>query len=154
MKTLWDTLSLALANTRHLERQLGSFERLFCAAFRSHHRQIVSSAASLWNTMFKDVEDIAYPEQLKSVLISIRPHIELTLPGLASSSEEPVEHVLSFVDSQDEVLVPKIASGRSSRKSTPRITSRRSNTPTSIAVPVKRLLEPATAAKESEGEAS
>ena len=145
---MWETLSAALANITHLDQQLGSFEPLLCAAFGSHHRQIVNNTAALWNNLFKDAEEIRYPEKLQPILNSLRPHIELVLPGLQSSGEGHVEHALSFINSQDELALTKAASARSSRKSTPRTSSARgSDTPSSSAVPAKRSLEPTPTTK-------
>ena len=98
--------------------------------------------------MFKDAEEIRYPEKLQPILNSLRPHIELVLPGLQSSGEEHVEHTLSFINSQDELAPPKAASTKSSRKNTPRTSSARgSSTPSSSAVPAKRSLEPTPTTK-------
>lgn len=102
---------------------------------------------AFWNNLFKDAEEIRYPEKLQPILNSLRPHVELVLPGLQSSGDDHVEQHLAF-KWIGELAPPKAASAKSNRKSTPRTSSARgSNTPSSSAVPAKRSLEPTPTTK-------
>ena len=56
----------------------------------------------MWNKIFDQADNIEYPERLKTVLMSIRQHVDIILPGLDASSVESEGHRPAFLDSQDE----------------------------------------------------
>ncbi|KAK1767120.1 telomere length regulator protein rif1 [Phialemonium atrogriseum] len=135
VKSLWEKTSSILATsdqTRHL--QLDALEPLLCAAFGSKHRHIVNTTLSLWNGIFDqagDAENLEYPEGLKAILLSLRPFVDIVLPGLEASSIESGGREPFFVESQDDMpRLSNITSTKSSR-ATPRPTSssRRSVSP-------------------------
>ncbi|KAK3934939.1 telomere length regulator protein rif1 [Diplogelasinospora grovesii] len=121
-KSLWDKLSNLIADSEHPEQQLDALTPLFCATFNSSHRYIVNSSVSLWNRLFENVEDLQYPAELKEALIQLQPHVDIVLPGLDVSSGEDAgagQHP-SFVESLDDLSLPKLPSATSSRRGTPR----------------------------------
>ena len=130
VKCLWDKVAAILVNsewTRDL--QLASLERLLCAAFESKHRRIVNTSVSMWNSGVDQIEELQYPEGLKSALLALKPFVDITLPGLDTSSIESASHEPFFVDSPDDVPSIQVTSAKSSRKSTPRPASSRSRSP-------------------------
>jgi hypothetical protein len=71
----------------------------------------------MWNGIFDNAEGIEYPEKLRSILISIRPSIDIVLPGLeASMSIESGAQQHSFVESQDDLEVLNMSSAMSARQ--------------------------------------
>ncbi|KAK3393712.1 Rap1-interacting factor 1 N terminal-domain-containing protein [Podospora didyma] len=131
-KSLWDKLSNLILGVEHPEQHLEALERLFCAAFESSHRYIVSSSVSLWNKLFEHVEHLEYPEQLKAALGQLQPHVDIVLPGLEMSSSHHAGQRPLFVDSMEDFSLPQLPSARSSRRGTPRPASgSRSKTPDS-----------------------
>lgn len=100
MESLWQSLCSILANTSAERLQLGTVELLFCAAFRSTHRDIVRFAAETWNRIYEQADHIEYPETLKNVLVSLGSSVDVTRPGLDimddSSNMRP-----NFTESQD-----------------------------------------------------
>lgn len=82
MELLWQTLCRILINVSAEKLQLDTVAQLFCAAFRSTHRDIVSFAAETWNRIYEHVDHIEYPETLKNVLASLGSSVDVTRPGL------------------------------------------------------------------------
>ncbi|KAH8906264.1 hypothetical protein BR93DRAFT_897747 [Coniochaeta sp. PMI_546] len=102
------------------ELPLDDLEPLLCAAFKSKHRQVVNSALSLWNSVFEQIEEVQYPEKLKAVLLSLRPFVDIVLPGLDVSSIESTGEEPLFVETQeDDIELPQLERPRSSGRATP-----------------------------------
>ncbi|EFQ27809.1 uncharacterized protein GLRG_02953 [Colletotrichum graminicola M1.001] len=115
-KALWDAVrGIILPDTTPAEIQLEAFEELFCAAFESKHRHIVNSIAQAWNCIYENAESIQYPEHLKTVLLAVRPTVDIILPGLESTRETATDENHSFVESQDDIEMLTVSSTRSSR---------------------------------------
>ncbi|KAF3764391.1 hypothetical protein M406DRAFT_259837, partial [Cryphonectria parasitica EP155] len=90
-----------LAQTSADNLHLATIEPLFCAAFRSTHREIIRFTAEAWNRIYEDREQIDYPEALKTVLASLGSAVEITRPGLEIPDAEEIRH--NFIESQDEI---------------------------------------------------
>ncbi|SPO02149.1 related to telomere length regulator protein rif1 [Cephalotrichum gorgonifer] len=117
-KKLWDRVCGIISSVESPTMiNLESLERLFCAAFQSKHRHVVSSMATLWNHLFHNAEEIAYPDELKATLMAIRPMVDIALPGVEDSSEESAaaaqQH--AFIGSQDDMDALNISPTKSSR---------------------------------------
>lgn len=101
MEFLWQRLCTILVNASAEGFQLNTVEPLFCAAFRSTHRDIVSFAAETWNRIYEHADHIEYPETLKNVLASLGSSVDVFRPGLEIvddfSNARP-----SFTESQDD----------------------------------------------------
>ncbi|KAK1984013.1 Rap1-interacting factor 1 N terminal-domain-containing protein [Colletotrichum cereale] len=116
VKALWETVrNIILPNATPAEIQLEAFEELLCAAFESKHRHIVNSVAQAWNRIYENAESIQYPEHLKTVLLAVRPAVDIVLPGLESTHEASTDQSHSFVESQDDIEMLTVSSIRSSR---------------------------------------
>ena len=59
-------------------------------------------AAEAWNTIVKDEESLVCSDSLKSVVSSLRPMIDIVVPGAEQSSGEFGAQATSFLDSQDD----------------------------------------------------
>lgn len=115
---MWDQVCDMIASRDSTEQlNLEHFERLLCAAFQSKHRHVVNSVAMLWNRVFHDAEEIAYPEALQATLMSVRSLVDLVLPGLDESSGESAaaQHSHAFVQSQDDMIALKVSPIKSAR---------------------------------------
>ncbi|KAI0007190.1 hypothetical protein F4779DRAFT_593029 [Xylariaceae sp. FL0662B] len=136
VKTLFDRICGLFLDTGSLENfQLDTIEPLLCSAFQSKHRHVVNAVSALWNRAFEQVEEIQYPDKLKTVLLSLQPYIDVVLPGLDVSSHQCSGQAPSFIESQDDLEAPSLPSVTTGRRSTPRVErapSRRSATPASV----------------------
>ncbi|KAK8058783.1 hypothetical protein PG994_009231 [Apiospora phragmitis] len=143
VKQLWSRVCNIFAQADSLEElQLDTIEPLLCSAFESKHKHIVSTATIMWNGAFEQSDSIQYPDRLKAVLLSLRPYVDIVLPGLNDSSNEASGQPPSFVDSQEDDSAALEQPHRGSRNGTPQMkrpTSRRS-TPGSVqlSLPAKR----------------
>lgn len=80
--------------------------------------------AVLWNRVFGDSEEVAYPDELKATLIAIRPMVDIVLPGVGESSQELAaagQH--AFIESQDDMDVLNTSPVKSSRSDRLRLVS-------------------------------
>src|SRR5690554_1960683 len=102
---------------------------------------MVNSMAILWNRIFDNAEEIAYPEGLKATLVAVRPMVDIVLPGLEELSEESAAsaHQHAFVESQDDMNVLNISPAKSSRSERVRL------------VPSSSLATPAPLSLRSDG---
>ncbi|KAI4600685.1 hypothetical protein KJ359_012847 [Pestalotiopsis sp. 9143b] len=142
VKLLWNRIRNIFIVADNLELvQLDTIEPLLCSAFESKHRHIVNNVTVMWNRAFDQAEEVDYPERLKATLLSLRPYVEITLPGIDVSSLEPSGQQPQFVDSQDETDLA-VRPTRPAVKDTPPVSSRssskrsKSNTPTSLQLSV------------------
>lgn len=103
--------------------QLGSIEPLLCAAFQSRHRHVVNTVTIVWNHAFDNVENIRYPDGLKATLVSVRPLLDIILPGIDESSSESAAQRGAFIDSQDDMDVLNLSPVRSSFRDQVRLAS-------------------------------
>lgn len=99
----------------------------------------------MWNGAVEASESIQYPDRLKAVLLSLRPYVDIALPGLNDLRDEAGGQPPSFIDSQEDDPAALKQRPRGSRYGTPQMkkpTSRRS-TPGSVqlSLPAKRLLD-------------
>ncbi|KAI3324729.1 hypothetical protein HD806DRAFT_493455 [Xylariaceae sp. AK1471] len=140
VKLLWDRICNLFSDTTLQNFQLDAIEQLLCRAFTSKHRHIVNSTVLLWNRGFENASDVQYPEILKDVLLSLRPYVDIALPGLDTSSYGTQDLAPLFVDSQDDLDATNSSAkpnqGMSSSLNGP-LSSRRVETPRSgqIALP-------------------
>ncbi|RWA13179.1 hypothetical protein EKO27_g1922 [Xylaria grammica] len=102
VKLLWDRICNLFSDTTLEHFQLDAIEQLLCCAFKSRHRHIVNQAVLLWNRGFDNASEIHYPATLKDVLLSLRPYVDIALPGLDYSTRDANHLVPPFVDSQDD----------------------------------------------------
>ncbi|KAI0877653.1 Rap1-interacting factor 1 N terminal-domain-containing protein [Hypoxylon argillaceum] len=105
VKLLWDRICNLFLETTLENFQLDTIEQLLCCAFKSKHRHIVNSAVSLWNRSFENASEIQYPVTLRDVLLSLRPYVDIALPGLDISTCDTNNSLPLFVDSQDDLDV-------------------------------------------------
>jgi hypothetical protein len=144
IKSIWQQICNLLRGYNGLQQlPLDELEPLLCAAFKSKHRQVVNSSLSLWNSVVADHKDVQYPEKLKEVLLSLRPFVDIILPGLDVSGIDSTGPEPVFVETQDDDLeLPQLQRPRSSARSTPR-PARASGRSSSVGltVPSKRLQE-------------
>ena len=144
IKSTWQQICNVIRRHDVLQQlPLGELEPLLCAAFKSKHRQVVNCSLSLWNSAFEDVKEVQYPEKLKEVLLSLRPFVDIVLPGLEVSSIESTGPEPMFVDTQeDDLELPQLQRPRSSGRGTPQppTASLRSSS-VGLSVPSKRLQE-------------
>ncbi|KAI1122073.1 Rap1-interacting factor 1 N terminal-domain-containing protein [Nemania abortiva] len=111
VKLLWDRICNLFLETTLEHFQLDAVEQLLCCAFKSKHRHIVNNAVSLWNRSFENATEIQYPVTLRDVLLSLRPYVDILLPGLDISTCDTSNSVPLFVDSQDDLDITA-SSGR------------------------------------------
>ncbi|ETS82144.1 hypothetical protein PFICI_07146 [Pestalotiopsis fici W106-1] len=142
VKSLWNCIRNIFILADNLDQvQLDTIEPLLCSAFESRHKHIVNGVAVMWNQAFCEAEEVIYPEKLKATLLSLRPHVDIVLPGIDVSSLESSGLQPQFIDSQDETDAA-VSSITPAHKATPpidrRLSSRRSksNTPTPIQLSV------------------
>ncbi|KAI0468430.1 Rap1-interacting factor 1 N terminal-domain-containing protein [Xylaria cf. heliscus] len=114
VKSLWDRICNLFSETTLGNFQLDAIEQLLCCAFKSKHRHIVNTAVLLWNQGFETATEVQYPETLKDVLLSLRPYVDITLPGLDISMSGTDGSVPLFIDSQDDFGV--MASSKSGQE--------------------------------------
>lgn len=145
IKSTWQQICNILRGYDGLrDLPLDELEPLLCAAFKSKHRQVVNSALSLWNSVFEHVGEVQYPEKLKAVLLSLRPFVDIVLPGLDVSSLDSTGEEPLFVDTQeDDSELPQLHRPRSSGRPTPQPSRSRQSRSSSVAlsVPSKRHQE-------------
>ncbi|KAI0096898.1 Rap1-interacting factor 1 N terminal-domain-containing protein [Nemania sp. FL0031] len=116
---LWDRVCNLFQETTLEQFQLDAIEQLLCCAFKSKHRHIVNNAVLLWNRGFENATEIKYPVTLRDVLLSLRPYVDIALPGLDTSNCDTNTSIPLFIDSQDDLDIVT-SSGRLSRiSSTP-----------------------------------
>lgn len=151
-KTLWDTLCTWLGGLdRSNMPPLDVIEPLLCAAFESKHRHIVNTVSIMWNKVFDQAGEIAYPERLKSILLSRRSIVDLVLPGLEVSSvesgaQQPQQPV--FIDSQEDMDVLTTYSAKTDHRTASRPSSAdrtHSPLPVKLTVPAKHSRPEVTA---------
>ncbi|KAI0126923.1 Rap1-interacting factor 1 N terminal-domain-containing protein [Xylariales sp. AK1849] len=147
VKLLWNRICNVFIEADNLGQiQLDIVEPLLCSAFESKHRHIVSTVSTMWNRAFEQADEVQYPERLKNVLLSLRPYVDIVLPGLDVSSYESNGPQPMFIESQDDI-VDFGSSSKRDVKTTPRSdrpsSSRQSRTPASVklSLPTKRGLE-------------
>ncbi|KAK8136851.1 Telomere length regulator protein [Apiospora sp. TS-2023a] len=146
VKQLWSRVCTIFAQADSLEElQLDTIEPLLCSAFESKHKHIVSTATIMWNGAVEQSDSIQYPDKLRAVLLSLRPYVDIALPGLDDLINESSGQPPSFIDSQEDDSAALNQRPRSSRNGTPQMkkpTSRRS-TPGSVqlSLPAKRHLD-------------
>ncbi|KAF4121733.1 Rap1-interacting factor 1 N terminal [Geosmithia morbida] len=107
IRGLWTTICTELARNGPLDK--GQFDRvevLLTAAFRSQHRFIVNKAAEAWNAAVKDQESIECSDSFKSVVSSLRPQVDITLPGVEQADEDFGAQPVNFLDSQEDAGPP------------------------------------------------
>ncbi|KAI1809579.1 hypothetical protein GGS20DRAFT_274674 [Poronia punctata] len=102
VKSLWDRVCNVLSDADLGHAQLDAIEQMLCCAFTSKHRHVVNSAVVTWNRGFENVANVEYPDALKDVLLSLRPYVDITLPGLDASLSGTHDFAPMFVDSQDD----------------------------------------------------
>ncbi|ORY57141.1 Rap1-interacting factor 1 N terminal-domain-containing protein [Pseudomassariella vexata] len=148
VKLLWNRIDAVFTEAGNLEQiQLEAIEPLLCSAFESKHMHIVNGVSTLWNKAFDQVDEVQYPEKLKAVLLSLRPYVDLILPGLDISSYECSGRKPSFIESQSQeeptAFNKPTRSGNSKTTQPARRSSRRSATPASaqLSLPKKRRLD-------------
>lgn len=102
IRSLWQRLCRILIDTSAARLQLSTVEPLFCAAFRSTHRETVRAAAVAWNQIYDSVDNIIYPETLRSVLESLGSSVDIARPGLEIMDDDTDMIRPGFTESQDE----------------------------------------------------
>lgn len=127
-RSLWQRLCGILIDTSALKLQLGTFEPLFCAAFRSTHRETVRIAAETWNQVYENVDHIEYPETLQTVLASLGSSVDIARPGLDIVNNDAEMVRSNFTELQEEGINLHLTSpARPNPRS--HLLSRRSATP-------------------------
>lgn len=130
MRPLWQGLCKVLVDTSEVKFQLNTVEPLFCAAFRSTHRDIVGIAAKTWNQIYEKVDHIEYPETLKTVLASLGSSVDVTRPGLELRGAESDNARSNFTESQENCIsLSMISPARLQPIPQPGPVPRRSTTP-------------------------
>ncbi|KAK0632097.1 Rap1-interacting factor 1 N terminal-domain-containing protein [Immersiella caudata] len=127
--SLWNKLTGLLAEVEHPEQQLEVLEPIFCASLDSAHRHIANSGVVLWNKLFENAEKLDYPDRLKATLLRLQPHVDLILPGMEALSADYAGQQPMFIDSVDDLSLPRLPSTASSQKETPRPLSARAMSP-------------------------
>ncbi|KAK0657232.1 Rap1-interacting factor 1 N terminal-domain-containing protein [Cercophora newfieldiana] len=127
--SLWNKVAASLPEVEHPEQQLEVLEHIFCASLDSAHRHIANSAVSLWNKLFENAQELDYPEQLKAALSRLQPHVDIIVPGLEISSTDYAGQQPMFIDSVDDLSLPRLPSTASSHRGTPRPLSARAVSP-------------------------
>ncbi|KAJ3579496.1 hypothetical protein NPX13_g1063 [Xylaria arbuscula] len=102
VKSLWERICSLFSDSTLEDFQLDAIEPLLCWAFRSKHRHIVNNAVLLWNRSFDSTSEVEYPATLKNILLSLRPFVEITLPGLDDSTCGTDDYAPMFLESQDD----------------------------------------------------
>ncbi|KAI1326977.1 hypothetical protein F5Y16DRAFT_373380 [Xylariaceae sp. FL0255] len=155
VEELWDRICTLFADATLENFQLDAIEELLCCAFKSKHRHIVNNAVLLWNRGFEQADSIEYPGLLKEVLLSMRPYVDIVLPGLDTSMYESSAPGPSFVESQDDLELPS-ASANSVNHTVSRVEgissskgSKGSATPTPDPTPSIGRLKPDSARSKS-----
>ncbi|KAI0201534.1 Rap1-interacting factor 1 N terminal-domain-containing protein [Astrocystis sublimbata] len=105
VKLLWDRICSLFSETPLQNPQLDAIEQLLCSAFRSKHRHIVNTAMVLWNQGFGNAVEVQYPETLKTALLTLRPFVDIVLPGLDVPMSDVVDSRPVFVESQNDLEV-------------------------------------------------
>ncbi|RYP44401.1 hypothetical protein DL768_009133 [Monosporascus sp. mg162] len=148
VKMLWERICGLFTDPGTLENfQLGTIEPLLCAAFESKHRHIVNAVSVMWNRAFDQVDNIQYPEKLKTVLLCLRGYVDIVLPGIDVSSYESDGQQPAFIESQDNFDVPNLSSFKTGPRNAPQAelpSSSARSTPTGsvrLSLPKKRALE-------------
>ncbi|KAI0410107.1 Rap1-interacting factor 1 N terminal-domain-containing protein [Xylaria palmicola] len=111
VQSLWSRVCALFSETTLEQFQLDAIEQLLCCAFRSKHRRVVNAAVLLWNQSFENASEIQYPETLKDVLLSLRPYVDITLPGLDVLAVGTGTPAPIFIESQDDLNVT-VSSGK------------------------------------------
>lgn len=146
VKVLWGGICDLFADPATLQNfQLDIIEPLLCAAFESRHKHIVNTVSLMWNRAFGQVDNIQYPDKLKTALISIRPYVDIELPGLDESSDGFEGRQPAWVESQEnfEVSISSRTKDRNTPQHEPPSSSTRS-TPTGsvrLSLPKKKMVE-------------
>ncbi|KAL8871868.1 MAG: hypothetical protein Q9174_002396 [Haloplaca sp. 1 TL-2023] len=122
---LWNiSLDAIRSIPSHGSGLLNDLQDLLIAGFQSHHKAIVNATIAMWNETFARQESLVYPTMLRKVLTSLRPIVDLDLPGFVDDEDVEVRmasfagvtpiliHVLimlqamsppfNFVDSQED----------------------------------------------------
>ncbi|KAI1827186.1 hypothetical protein F4861DRAFT_494326 [Xylaria intraflava] len=101
VKLLWDRICNLFSDTTLENFQLDAIEQLLSCAFKSKHRHIVNSVVLVWNRGFENANEVRCPDSLKNILLSLRPHVDIALPGLETGYDTN-DSVPSFMDSQND----------------------------------------------------
>ncbi|KAI0396534.1 hypothetical protein F5Y17DRAFT_105794 [Xylariaceae sp. FL0594] len=103
VKSLWDRICDLFSEATLKNFQLDAIEQLLCCALTSKHRYVVNSAVLLWNQAFENEDNVVYPDALKDVLLSLRPYVDIVLPGLDGSLSGTRDLAPLFIESQDDL---------------------------------------------------
>lgn len=76
----------------------------------------MNKTAETWNTIVKDEEELECSDSLKAIVTSLRPKVDLVLPGIEESSGEFGAQAPSFIESQDDLSFIALSSAKSSRQ--------------------------------------
>ncbi|KAI1431363.1 hypothetical protein GGR50DRAFT_83532 [Xylaria sp. CBS 124048] len=102
VKLLWNRICNLFSDNTLETFQLETIEQLLCCAFSSKHKHIVNNAVLVWNRGFENASEVRCPDRLKHALLSLRPYVDIALPGLEIPDCDTSDSVPMFVDSQDD----------------------------------------------------
>lgn len=101
----------------HLDKgTFAQIEPLLTAGFKSKHRYLMNKTAETWNAIVKDEEELECSDSLKAIITSLRPSVDLVLPGVEESSGEFGAQAPLFIESQDDLSFIALSSAKSSRQ--------------------------------------
>ncbi|CAM1510153.1 Fc.00g004880.m01.CDS01 [Cosmosporella sp. VM-42] len=117
LRTIWNAICEQLTSLGHLDKSsFALIEPLLTAGFKSKHRYIVNKTAETWNMIVKDEEELECSDSLKSIVTSLRPKVDLAMPGMEQSSGEFGAQATSFIESQNDLSFIALSSTKSSRQ--------------------------------------
>ncbi|CAH0056747.1 unnamed protein product [Clonostachys solani] len=112
VRKIWNQLCAELSRHEKLTKtQFDQVEGALEAAFKSRHAFMVNSAAETWNVIVKDEEELVCSDSLKSIVSSLRPKVDLVVPGEEPSSGEFGAQATSFISSQGAPSPMALSSG-------------------------------------------
>ncbi|KAF4991820.1 hypothetical protein FGRMN_7590 [Fusarium graminum] len=115
VRALWDNICAQLMTLGRLEdKDIDIIEPLLTAGFKSRHRHNVNKMAETWNALMKNEESLDCSESLKSIITSLRPLVDVSLPGMEESSGEFGAQAPNFIDSQEDMSFVALSSAKSS----------------------------------------
>ncbi|KAM0349777.1 hypothetical protein ACHAPU_003608 [Fusarium lateritium] len=115
VRALWDNICAQLMALGRLEdKDIDTIEPLLAAGFKSRHRHNVNKMAETWNALMKNEENLDCSESLKSIITSLRPLVDVSLPGMEESSGEFGAQAPNFIDSQEDMSFVALSSAKSS----------------------------------------
>ncbi|KAF7561966.1 hypothetical protein G7046_g2189 [Stylonectria norvegica] len=116
LRNLWNSICQQMASLGHLDKNsFDQVEPLLTAGLKSKHRYVVSRTAEAWNAIVKDEEELECSDSLKAIITSLRPIVDLAMPGFEESSGEFGAQATSFIESQDDLSLVVLSSTKSSR---------------------------------------